>query len=443
MPLTNFRRASRIAEASTSDILRNEAIQDYGFNVVGGTIVDTLNPVAVHQMIRDANTMWIKNPLANSIIELFLDFLVGDGITYKADDSDVQKVLDDFWNDTDNDWENKGIDRFRDLSLNGELIIVPEVSASGHVKIHTVFPDFVTGVLRDPNGDYIRAIKTNIEGKENLPIIKYSELTKSYTGDVFFYQINKSTFGSRGTSDLFIIRDWLKLYDKSLFSTMERMGLIMSFVWDITIKGANEEQLREKYRQVVKNPPQPGGFRVHNEQEVWDEKTPQLGGRDFEEMFKLLKSQVIGGSRQPEHYFGMGGDVNLATAVEMKTPYFMKVKRRQRLVKKILTDQFDYCIWAAKSKGTLSPTANPKYAISIPDPDKGVVNSMSDTILKISNALSILETAGYIDTKTAHAMVKMIFGQVGVDATQDMENQEPMYNAAAKAVQAIKQAPKQ
>lgn len=420
----NPKAASRMAESTTSEILRQERIDDYGYRTIGGSTIDSLNPVGQETMMQEAHRLWLKNPIANSIIELFTDFALGDGYTFNADDEAVQDLLTEYWEDRQNDWENKFADRFRDLCLNGELILKPSTlmrngkeRPTGKVKIENVYPDIIKGVAR--SGD--RAVALMLAEEKKLDIMDYDEVTDSWAGDVFFYQINKTTHASRGVSDLFNVRDWLTLYDKSLYATMERTGLLLSFVWDVTIKGASEQQLREKWVQIQKNPPKPGGTRVHNETETWEEKTPNLAGRDFESIYRMLKSQIIGGSRQPEHYFGMGGDVNLATASVMNRPYIMKVKRRQRLWKKIISDQFDFAISKAKKAGVLSSTASDDYTVNVPEPDKDIAATIADSVLKFAQSLSVIEGGGYIDKKTANAVVKVLIGALGVEVTNEVD----------------------
>lgn len=431
----NWKAASRVAESTTADIMRAERIDEFGFRTQGTNIIDSLNPVDHKTMMGDCYYMWLKNPIANSIVELQIDFALGDGITFNAEDESVKEVLEEYWYDTDNDWENKGADRFRDLSINGELLILPSSMVAGkerptgRVKIENIYPDCIKAIHKA--GERIIAIEKIDDSK--WQVLRYDETTKQWIGDVFFYQVNKTTHATRGVSDLFVTRDWLQLYDKSMYSTMERAGLLLSFVWDVTVKGANEQQLREKYNYISKHPPKPGSYRVHNENETWEEKTPALGGRDFESIYRMLKSQIIGGSRQPEHYFGMGGDVNLATASAMNRPYIMKVKRRQRFWRKILSDQFDYVIWKAKQAGVIKPGASEEYTINIPEPDKDIAAAISDSLVKFSQALTMIEGGGYIDKKTANAVVKILLGQLGVEVTNEVDDEDKVNNAMAEA----------
>ena len=370
--------------------------------------------------------MWLKNPLAHNVIELQHDFVWGDGITFKAEDEAVQEVLDEFWEDPANDWENKGGDRIRDLSLHGELLLIPDTKVSGKVKMANIYPERITGVKRTGE-DVTDLILINPD--DEMKIIVKDDLTGGYEGDVFLYQVNKVSFRTRGLSDLFFARDWFRLYDKSLYATMERAGLLLSHIWDITIKGGTEQQLREKFSQIVKNPPRPGGFRVHNEKEKWDEITPKLQGNDFENLFRLFKSQIIGGTRHPEHFFGMGGDINVGTAKVMSEPYFKKIKRRQRFIKKMFRDIFNYVIWQAKKANVLPEGVNDKFIITIPDPNSNIATQIADTVLKFSQSLTLLESNNYIDANTANAVIKMLFNQLGIDANINEESKESYRDA--------------
>jgi len=432
MAITNAKKASKIAESTTTEILRQERIDEFGFNVVGGTSIDSLDHVSYQQMNRDANFMWLKNPLANNIIEMFVDFLVGEKITFSATSEKVKELLDEYW--VINEWQKRGLDRFRDLSLHGELLLQPMVRPlTGMVKLTSIYPERISKIWRDEKDwERIAAVALDTKTEDQRDIIKWNDMTKTYEGEFFLYQVNKPTFKSRGLSDVYSTRDWLRLYDKSLYATMERAGLLLSFVWDIEMEGANRQQLKEKMKQIIMNPPKPGGFRVHNEKEKWTEKTPDLGGRQHEDLFRLFKSQIIGGSRQPEHFFGMGGDVNVSTAREMKVPFFKKVKRRQQLIDIILTEQFNYQIWQAKQKGTISQDEDSSFIINIPEPNQNAATELSETILKFSQALPLFEANGYINKETANSVVAMLFNQLGVRVTEDVENQESIYDKLAK-----------
>ena len=446
MPVKGTDNIQRIAESSTSSILRAEAIQDYGYNMVGGMPGDTLNPVNNAHMIQDAYLMWIKNPLANSIIETFLDYTFGDGVTYKAKDPRVQEVLDTYWNDPDNDWENKTEDRFRDMSLFGELLLETEtLKGTGRVKVSSIYPALITGVKHHPKYiERIEKVLINNNDDDAIDIIKYDPLTDVFKGKGFFFRINRSTFQTRGIGDLFVNRDWLRLYDKSLYATMERAGLLLSFVWDVKVNGATNEQLKQKFDQIKNNPPQPGSFRVHNENEEWKAESPDLRGGDFEDIYRLLKSQIIGGARQPEHLFGMGDNVNFASAHIMSKTFFKKVKRRQKYVIGSFKKQFDFVIGKAIEYNTLDQEAvkngdiDLSYTITLPDPNEDAIQTFSQSIDSFSRAIVLLEANGHIDKETSKRVVDMIVGQLGIKEDLQSEQNEYADSPAKESVSRFK-----
>jgi hypothetical protein len=428
----------RVAEATMSEIRRIERIQDFGYTPYTGTKNDSINPVGYNYMIEDSFYQWLKNPMANNIIEILLDFTLGDGITYAAEDEDVQKVLDEFWNDPDNNWDIMQYSRFRDLYLYGELLLDQTISKfTQKIKVYSRYPGIISGLKRGKNPEKISEVQIQ-EKKGDEPvwkkIIYINEITGYFEGDVFFFQINKSTHQTRGVTDLMVSRDWLRMYDKSLYATMERVGLLLSFVYDITVKGAKEEDLFKKLKAIQKSPPQPGGVRVHNDSEEWNDITPNLQGRSYEDMYRLFKSQIVAGSRQPEHFFGMGGNVNYATALSMNAPFYRKVKRRQKYIKYIINNIFDYVISKSVESGELSKNNNLEYSVIIPEPDQEVANKVADTIVKFSQSLTMLETNGYIDTHTAQSVIEMLINVMGIEVTNEDEGKDKELDKLAERV---------
>jgi hypothetical protein len=53
----------------------------------------------IHNQVYEA---YNANPLANAIVEIGVNFVLGDGLTIDAKHKRVQQLLDDFWNDPKN-----------------------------------------------------------------------------------------------------------------------------------------------------------------------------------------------------------------------------------------------------------------------------------------------------------------------------------------------------
>lgn len=424
----NSKEANRILGATNASVRKIDSQDFAGYNeIAGGGVLDFFTGDRQQTQIRDSYAMWVKNPLAKFIIDIMLDFTWSGGIVYKAKEPIVQTLLDDYYNDVDNDWGGeKGDQRIQDLSIYGELFLKNFVSDNaGKVKVSSIFPGSVLKVVVDPeNSENIKSIfvtKADADPKE-LDIIKWNELTKTYEGDVTFYKINSTVHQPRGISDLFVRRDWLRLYDKSLYSTMDRVGLMLSFVWDVTMENAKESELKKKKSKIINDPPRPGSVRVHNEKEVWKEVSPDIKGGDFDAIYRLLRSQAMGGI--PEHYWGLGGDVNLASAKEMAQPFFKKMKRRQKLIRSMFRTQFDFVIHSAKAKNMFPQDTDTSYTLSMSDPDDKNADRFADTILKFAQSLTILETNNYISADEVDSVIGMLFELIGVETASGDDQEE-------------------
>ena len=84
---------------------------------------------------------WNANPIANYVIEIGVNFVLGDGIHVRANNKKVQKVIDGFWNDPDNRMDHRIYDLCQEPSLYGEIFIRFFVNDfNGDVKIVTIDP---------------------------------------------------------------------------------------------------------------------------------------------------------------------------------------------------------------------------------------------------------------------------------------------------------------
>ena len=105
--------------------------------------------------------LYDSNPFAHRILEMTKDFVVGEGITYKAVDDEVQAVLDKFWNDPINGWDLKQGQKVLELGLYGEQYYPTAVNeVDGFVRLGYLDPQGVFEVKTDPNNVEIRFHQT-------------------------------------------------------------------------------------------------------------------------------------------------------------------------------------------------------------------------------------------------------------------------------------------
>lgn len=425
-------RIERIAAQTLSEIRRADRIEDQYYNSMSGM---PLNIDYFKYVYEDMSEMYLKNPLGYRIINAKTRYVLGDGIVYKAEDEKVQECIDEYWNMPDNKWDIKLESRINELGLYGEMIIIPTVTDnSARMTIKMVYPGLVAERGKeDVLDEDITFFK--ISGSDKLyKVIRYDSNKDMYDGDAFYFAINKLSQISYGVGDLFVTSDWLRMYDKSLYATMSRVGLILSFAWDVLMEGASAQEVKNRRREITNNPPTPGSVLVHNKSEVWNTLSPSLQGSDMAEIYRMLKGQCISAQGIPEFIFGLGGDTNFATARAMLTPFYQDIKSRQKTVEYIFRSQFDYLLSKKKEKGMLGKDTDCTYTIMMTDPDSEKMKDYADTISKFSLSLVTLESNGVIEHKDAQNVIALLFNVIGVDIDINSEiDKEKTYDKLSAA----------
>ncbi|MDX1491284.1 MAG: hypothetical protein R3332_08355 [Pseudohongiellaceae bacterium] len=337
---------SRFVEAAGTSI----DVDEDQWRPLSGNNERDLEPMKQARMQKLAKYLWESNLLADRIIELPLAFMLGDGVRLTCPDEDAQAVLNRFWYDPINNMDMALIEFARELSLFGEQCYPVFVNPmNGHVRLGYLDPAEIDRVITDPDNarqpigiqtkkdkqGNVRKFRVIINAEENVFGARARRRRKNYKdGDCFFFRIRGLASGSRGRSDLLPQMDWLDAYDQFLFGDLDRNSSLRAFIWDVVVKGANDDEIKEKAKSIKL--PSYGGVRVHNESEEWNAVSPDMKSNDTTGSARLFRNHVLGGATIPEHWFGGGGDVNRSTAGEMDEPTFKVLAARQRFLKYIL-----------------------------------------------------------------------------------------------------------
>lgn len=414
------------------------------YPMVGGASEDSLWRSLTTNQDRDLNLLtqrrmqdiafylYDSNPMAGRIIEIIEDFVIGDGFTYSAKDPEVKEVLDDFWNDPDNNLDEEMNIDVVELFLFGELCLPVWVNeADGGVKLGYVDPKTILKIKKDPKNPKINQKliwkKPSGQVERELNIINVDRNLKSKTyekliGDCFYFTINKVSSATRGRSALLRLADWLDGYDQFLFARLERAFLLNNFIWDVECEGMNEGELTEFVKKLVT--PRPGSIRAHNEKVTWKTESPKLEAADASQEARLFKQQILGGSGYPEHWFGEGSTTTRATALEMSTPVIKSLKSKQKKVKFIIKRMFNFQIDQAIIAGRLSKDVDRTFKV-IPSPiisrdNRGIAEAMSG----LMQGLQTAKQNNWINDKKAKIVLNTVITQLGVDMEDDTDEEE-------------------
>lgn len=326
--------------------------EEDGWRRLTGDGTRDLAPVTQRRAREISAWLWQANLMANRLIELPLAFLLADGVSLQVKDKDSQKTLDSFWNDPINSMDLKLPKRVRELALFGEQCYPAFVNAvSGAVRIGYLDPAHIQEVITDPDnpeqpigvvtvrnekGRY-RRYKVIVNGPEDVFTERTQRIRAEFQdGECFYFSVNSLSSGVRGRPDLLASADWLDAYDDFLFGEIDRAKFLRSFVWDVTLTGADPDTVNKRAKEIT--PPGPNSVRVHNDSETWNAVTPDLKAAETTDSARLLRNHVLGGASLPEHWFGGGGDVNRSTGESMGDPAFKIFSMRQKELKHILEE---------------------------------------------------------------------------------------------------------
>ncbi len=363
---------------------------------------------------------WLSDPIASRIIEIIADFVIGDGVQVKAENPDVQKILDEFWYDEINDMQNQQMSMVQEKQIFGEQVILPFVNpVSGLVQLSRIDPTWINEVCPmakfPQKADYVTLRKSNLIGADGFPLNNLVVIrtdtnpqspTAGYkTGDCFYFALNKIAGKKRGHSQLLRTHEWIEIYGTRLFNEAERQELQNNYCWDVTLTGASDSQIQQFAKDNPK--PSPGSIRFHSENVKWDLISPDSKAADFTQSNRNFLQIILGAYGLPEHYFALGGDVNYATAKAMNEPTLRMFKRLQRYQKNDLEQILDYQIEKAYLKKRLpSPVA--EYEIVMDEINTVDLNNISGAITQLTSALQTAEAQGWVAGKdAAHAFEKL------------------------------------
>ncbi len=410
-----------------------------------------LNPVAQERAREISIYLWRRNPMARRLIEMIVDFVVGEGVTFEAADDTVQERLMAFWKDPAMNLELRHRDFVRDLSLTGELAF--KCYVGGRSRLGFIDADRIKDVRKDPDNalvDEYLVLKPQTAGDpdETIKLVTLDETDPTVyrrTGDALFYGINRLTAGSRGTPDLLAIADWIDGYDQTLWNLIDRAALQNAFIFDVTLDGQEDADVQE-WMAKHGTPPKPGTVRVHNDKEHWQAVAPNLGATEAHEATRLIKNYVLGGAGLPEGWFADGDAANRATLAEQGDPTYKMLTSRQRFVRFIFEDILAWRIEADIAQGLLPESVDRSVTVNMPEMSEDDAKGVATALPQLVNALTAAIDSELIDTKSSRRLFLALAGQLGVDLDETevedaVEEEAAIADEEAKAMAAMGLAP--
>ncbi|MEM7047834.1 MAG: hypothetical protein AAF442_09365 [Pseudomonadota bacterium] len=446
--LTRLREALAPKPGGASGLIE----KDGGWTPVGGLqSARDIPHFKLGQMQKVSEYLYRSNPLAKSLIDLPISFMLGEGLTPRIageePDKKLVEWLGEFWNDPITNLPLNLPSMMREMALFGEQcwpVFVNEMN--GQMRLGYVDPLKIQAVITDPDnamtpiGVTVRTEDGNEKTYRIILPIDESSLTlaaqkkrKEFeAGECFFFKHGGITTASRGIPDLFPVAEWLITYNNALKSEVDRWDHLKDHLYDVTIKGGTAKQVKERAKEIAKIKAQ-GGYHVHNDSETWQCLTPNLQAKDASDMARMIRNHILAAFALPEHWLGGGGDVNRATAAEMTSPVMRIMHQRRREMFHMIKLICKTAVLSRENRNT--HRADFDIVIEAPDMVREDITKYATSLAQVIAASATGIERGTLTIQTAVRIIRETADRLGVIVDEEEEINALKSQAAALADQ--------
>lgn len=405
---------------------QNEGYRRYSDSVTNRNLM----PVQQMRMYEIAYFMWDSSAMFRRLAVMDRGFLFSGRIDITSTDDDVKALIDKFWYDEENKMDIRYPDKAMWLSILGDQCWPVEVNdQTGFVRLKYIDPTLIKEVWVNPdNIEQVQQVETTgFSGRPNKKynIIRrdtniYSKSFERLTGDCLYLSINHPPSAPRGRSDFLALFDWIDALERYGYNYLERAELLLNFVWDIELKGMDENQIREWLRNNP--PPQPGAQRAHNENVTWNAVAPDIKSQDMTAGFDMGKGYIMGAAGRPDSWFGAGGKVYQTEAEQMQQVPIADLEQRQEYHKYNIELLIQFVVDQAVIHGMLSAEkAAAGFTVTMPPVSKKDMNKIIAGIPQLTTALVVAENQQWIRKDTATRMFAFAADNLGYEISAEDE----------------------
>jgi hypothetical protein len=287
--------------------------------------------------------------------------------------------------------------------------------------VHLVrdFPEMPAAVRLKGNGGRRGKIMPVVRPELNIHSKSYGRMV----GECFFLSVNNPPNSPRGRSDMIHLFDFLNGFEEGLFDELDRLKGIKSFIWDVTVNGADQTECDKWAREW--STPKSNSMRVHNEQVKWEAVAPTLNQHDNKALFDLMKTYLSACMNRPDSWLGSGGKAYQNEADLMGEPTFKDLGSRQRFVKYAIESVLQFVLDQAIIHGTLKEDLkNPLVPmVNMPEMTTKDTQKIVAALFSLSQALTLATSNGWISDGKAAEVFASVAGQVGIeiDAAEEIK----------------------
>lgn len=292
---------------------------------------------------------WYSNysGIGKMIVDMTRNFVMGKGFSVHFKD----KTLQDIWSryEDESGIQELARDWCDDVTKFGEVMIRKIPTGRGVVH-RSIDPSTIWEIVTDPENIndvryYHQQYNTQYQifGDTKTPLSKY--IVNQIPPELMLHaKVNVTAYEKRGRSDLLAALLYFKYYEDYLTAKLIRAKNEAAFIWDVTIKGSQEDVSAyiSNTQSIVDVPP--GSENVHNEAIERKPLSPTFSKGAQDETAQNILSYVAMAVSIPVNYFGTfgTGGYTKAGALVATEPVAKKMLERQLkmefLIRRVVKD---------------------------------------------------------------------------------------------------------
>ena len=275
------------------------------------------------------------DPLAKRIIEITTDYVVGTGWLPYNENGRISKLINQFWNNTQNDINTQLPIWADELWRTGDLfLIVTKVINQDFVRI---VPSSFVKEINTAENDVLDEISFTLY--DDRQIVSYKKKDRSAANSYYMLHasLNKRPGENFGHGDLECVLYWLKMY-RNFLEDRVRINHYKQVFTYILKKDFNNQAEKDNYvRTFALNlPKKAGGILALDASDSFDIAAAKLESNNAEIDALMIKKLIAAGVGLPLHFLADPESSTRTTANEAGEPTLKRFRSRQNILKNLM-----------------------------------------------------------------------------------------------------------
>ncbi len=433
-------------------LVEHAQLSEPGWNRLGGQAENELDEYERKDALVASYYYWQHDPLMGRAVQLIRDYTFGRGVTWRAADERVKKVVERFWKDKSNRILSRAEGQWElseRLQLAGEVFPIFFVNRfDGTVKMRVIEPEEIEQVVTDPE-DYatrLYYLRTWTKREYNwtskswgggetkrdlIPDWDTKPPTYSSVGDdktyICAHQIKINSHGLRGVPLYFRVIPWVKAYKGFMEDRATLTLAAATFAFKQKIKGAasavvrmvqqwgNYDAARRYGSGSGKERREGAQTLVENDAVNLEQFNVDTKANNAYQDGRMIRQQVSAGTGITEQ--NLTGDpsvANLASATQMEGPMLKMFESWQQLWHDAFVDILNFVVDMAIAYGGLPANVDRTIEVDFPP----IVSKDLPVVVTAVAALITAQVAAkqtYVSARRLATYILQAFGENDVE----------------------------